>query len=168
MGVFKCFQKWQVFMVFIYMFGRDKAVRVSIGPRYGLGVQSLGGRGGENNCTRPNWTWGPPTSYTIGTVSFPGVKPPRSDFDHPPPLSTEVKERIELYLYSLSVPFWQVTWWSSHLHTPTHTLNVKLCLCWSVSHLKSFLKRVNMTKYAKSFRTCVFYCVAVKDNVHVW
>jgi len=39
--------------------------------------------------------------YTIGTGSFPGVKRPGRGVDHPPSSSAEVKERIELYLYSL-------------------------------------------------------------------
>jgi len=40
-----------------------------------------------------------PASYTMGTVSFPGVKRPGRGVDHPLPASAEVKERIELYLY---------------------------------------------------------------------
>jgi len=35
-------------------------------------------------------------SYTMGTVSFPGVKRPERGVDHPPPPSAEVKERGEL------------------------------------------------------------------------
>jgi len=41
-----------------------------------------------------------PTSYTMATGSFPGVKWPGRGVDHPPPSSAEVKERVELYLYS--------------------------------------------------------------------
>jgi hypothetical protein len=35
----------------------------------------------------------------MGTASFPEVKRPGRDVDHPPPYSAEVKERVELYLY---------------------------------------------------------------------
>ena len=35
-------------------------------------------------------------------ISFPGVKRPECSFNHAPPSSAEVKERVELYLYSLS------------------------------------------------------------------
>jgi len=35
-----------------------------------------------------------PTSYTMGTGSFPRVKRPGRGVDHPTPLSTEVKERV--------------------------------------------------------------------------
>jgi hypothetical protein len=41
----------------------------------------------------------------MGTGSFPGVKRPGLSVDHPPPSSAEVKERVELYLYSPSGPF---------------------------------------------------------------
>ena len=49
-----------------------------------------------------------PASYTMGTGSFPVIKRPGRGVDHPPPSSTEVKERVELYLYSPSGPSWPV------------------------------------------------------------
>ena len=49
-----------------------------------------------------------PASYTMGTGSFPGVKRPGRGVDHPSPSSTEVKERIELFLFPLSGPSWPV------------------------------------------------------------
>jgi hypothetical protein len=49
-----------------------------------------------------------PASYTMGTGSFLWVKRPRSCVDHPPPSSAEVKERVELYLYSPSGTSWSV------------------------------------------------------------
>jgi len=45
-----------------------------------------------------------PASCTMGTGSFPGVKRPGRGVDHPPTSSAEVKERVELYLYSISGP----------------------------------------------------------------
>jgi len=44
-----------------------------------------------------------PAPCTMGTVSFPGVKRPGRGVDHPSPYSAEVKERVELSLYSPSV-----------------------------------------------------------------
>ena len=51
-------------------------------------------------------TGGPhPASYTKGTGSFPGVKRPVRDIDYPPPPTTMVLERLELYIYpSLGLP----------------------------------------------------------------
>jgi hypothetical protein len=49
-----------------------------------------------------------PASYTMGTGSFTGVKRPGRGVDHPPSSSAEVKERAELYLYSLSERSWPV------------------------------------------------------------
>jgi len=47
-----------------------------------------------------------PTSYTMGTAFFLGVKLPERGVDHPPPSSVEVKERVELHFYSSSGPWW--------------------------------------------------------------
>jgi len=44
----------------------------------------------------------------MGTGSLLGVKRPVSGVDHPLPSSVEVKERVELYLYSLSGSSWTV------------------------------------------------------------
>ena len=74
---------------------------VGIVTRYGLG-----GPGIESRC---GWDFsgpvqtGPgahPASYTMGTGSFPGVKRPGRGVDHPPPSSAEIKEKVELYLFS--------------------------------------------------------------------
>jgi len=45
-----------------------------------------------------------PASYTMGIGSFLGVKQLGRGVDHPPPPSTKVKERVELYPYSPSGP----------------------------------------------------------------
>ena len=48
-----------------------------------------------------------PASYSMGTGSFPGVKRPGRGVNQPPS-SAEVKERVELYLFSPSGPSWPV------------------------------------------------------------
>jgi hypothetical protein len=47
-----------------------------------------------------------PASHTMGTGSLPRVKRPGRGVDHPPPSSAEVKERVELYLYSPFGSLW--------------------------------------------------------------
>ena len=89
------------------MVDRDSVVGVATG--YGLDGPGIESRWGESFST-PIQT-GPeahPASYTMYTEAFPGVKRPGSGVNYPRPSSTEVKERVELYLYSPSVPSWQV------------------------------------------------------------
>jgi len=65
---------------------------------------------GEILRTRPDRPWGPSTLlYNGQRVSFPGVKRPGCDVDHPPPPIAEVKERVQLYLYLPFETSWQVT-----------------------------------------------------------
>jgi hypothetical protein len=57
--------------------------------------------GGEIFRTRPDRLWGPPRLLYNGyRISFQRVKRPGHGVDHPFPSSTEVKETLELYLYS--------------------------------------------------------------------
>ena len=49
-----------------------------------------------------------PTSCTMGTGSFPGVKRLGCGADHPPRSKCWGHERVELYLYSPSGPQWPV------------------------------------------------------------
>jgi len=51
-----------------------------------------------------------PASCTVGTGSLPGVKRPRRGVDHPPLSSTEVKERVQLCLYTPYGASWPVLW----------------------------------------------------------
>jgi hypothetical protein len=77
--------------------------------RYGLDGPGVESRWGAK-FSSPVQT-GPgahPASYTVGTVSFPGVKRPGRGVDHPPTSSAEVKERVELYYYSPYGPLWPV------------------------------------------------------------
>ena len=58
---------------------------------------------------RPYRPWGPfILLYNDYLVSFPGVKRPGRGSNHPPPSSAEVKQRVELYLYSPSGSSWPV------------------------------------------------------------
>ena len=81
--------------------GRDSSV--GIATRYGLDGPGIKSRRGE--IFRPG---AHSVSYIMGTGSFPGVKRPGSGVNHPLPSGAEVKERVQLYLYSLSGPSWPV------------------------------------------------------------
>ena len=60
--------------------------------------------GSEIFHTRPDRPWGPPSLLYNGyRVFFPGVQRPGRGVNNPPPSSAEVKGRVELYLYSLSL-----------------------------------------------------------------
>jgi hypothetical protein len=90
----------------------DRDSSVGIANRYGLDGPGIESR------------WGPgahPASYTMGTGSFPGVKRPGRDVDHPPPSSARVKERVELYLYSPFGPSWPVLERTLPLHLGSQT-----------------------------------------------
>ena len=50
----------------------------------------------------------PALGYTLDIGSIPGVKLPGRGVDHPAPSSAEVKERVELYLYSSSGLSWPI------------------------------------------------------------
>ena len=79
--------------------GRDSSV--GIATRYELDGPGIESRWGAR-FSAPVQT-GPgahPASCTMGTGSFLGVKRPGRDVDHPPLSSAEVKEKVELYLYS--------------------------------------------------------------------
>jgi hypothetical protein len=85
---------------------RDSAV--GIATRYeldGPGIESRWGQDFRHVQTGPGAY---PASCTMGTGSFPGVKRPGHSVNHPPPSSADVKERVELYLYSPSGPSWPV------------------------------------------------------------
>ena len=66
--------------------------------------------GSEIFPTRPDRSRRPSILlYNRQRVSFTGVKRPRSGVDHQLPYSAQVKEKVELYLYSPSGPSCPVT-----------------------------------------------------------
>ena len=89
--------------------GRDRSVGIE--NRYGLDGPGIESQWEERFSARVQTGPGThPASYTIGTGSFPGVKRPGRGVDHPPRSSAEVKERVELYLYTSFGPSWPVIW----------------------------------------------------------
>ena len=97
--------KPKLFTYKVYILIQSRLQHVSAGWT----VRGSNPGGGEifRNC--PDRPWGLPSLlYNEYRVSLPGVKRPGRGVDHPPPSSTEVKERVELYLYSPSGPSWPV------------------------------------------------------------
>ena len=80
---------------------------VCIATRYGLDDRRSNSGGGDISRTHPDRPWDPLSLLYNGYwVSTPGVKRPGRGVDHPPVSSAEVKERLELCLYSPSGPSW--------------------------------------------------------------
>ena len=87
--------------------GRDSAVGMA--TRYGLDGPGIESRWGARfSAPLQNGLEAQPASYTMDTVSLPGVKRPGCGDDHPPASNVEVNERVVLYLYSPSGPLWPV------------------------------------------------------------
>jgi hypothetical protein len=87
----------------------DRDSSVGIATRYGLDGPGIESRWGAR-FSAPFHT-GPgayPASYTMGTGFSPGAKRPAHGVDHSTPSKADVKERVELYVYSPSGPSWSV------------------------------------------------------------
>jgi hypothetical protein len=80
------------------------------------GVWLQAGRSGDQipvgqvfpHLSRPALGPTPSLLYNVYRVFHRGVKRPGCGLDYPPPSSAEVKERVELYLYSTFGPSWPV------------------------------------------------------------
>jgi len=71
-------------------------------------------------------------SYKISTeVSFPVVKRLRCGVNHTTLSSAEVKEKVELYVYSSSVPSWHVKGQTSYLPITLYNNDLDSGKIWS-------------------------------------
>jgi len=86
--------------------GRESSV--GIATRYGLEGPGIEFRWRRDFTPVQTGPGAYPASYTMGTGSFHGVQPPRGGVDHLPPSSAEVKEKVELHIYSRSGLSWPV------------------------------------------------------------
>jgi hypothetical protein len=79
--------------------------------RVGRSRDRIPGRRIFRNC--PDRPWGPPSLLYNGYRVFPeGKLRPGRDADPTPPSSTEVKNRVELYLYSPEGLLWPMKGWN--------------------------------------------------------
>jgi len=80
-------------------------IGVGMATRYGGTVWGSNPGGSEVLRTRRDRPWGLSSLVYNGYwVSFPGLKRPRHDVDQSPLPSSEVKKKVELYLFSPSGP----------------------------------------------------------------
>ena len=88
----------------------------------------------------PDRPWGPSSLLYSGYRVFPGVKRPGRGVDLSSPSIAEVKESVELYMYSPSGPSWPVLGWTLP-SLPSSGLKLALCVCrlsadWHDDHLE--------------------------------
>jgi hypothetical protein len=96
---------------------------------------------GEIFRTRPDWPCFPTCLLYNGyRFSFPDVKFPRRGVNHPPKSSAEVKERIELYLYSPSGPSWPVLGLNAPFTFLAKNNGVTCNICLQISNYLSLIK----------------------------
>ena len=101
----------------------DTALQVDIRLNLYTKVSSyLESRWGRDFLHRP---WGPPSLPCSGyQVCFPGLKLSGRGADQPPPFSTEVKERLDLYLCSPSGLSLPIVGWTSPSPRETHGVHI--------------------------------------------
>ena len=100
--------QYKAYSSVVINFSRDSSV--GLATRYGAGQS--GDRipvGARFSAPVQTGLGAHPASCTMGNGSFPRVKLPGAWRWSSTPSSTEVKERVELYLYSSSGPSWSVT-----------------------------------------------------------
>ena len=120
------------FTTFISPNGGVRDSSVGIATRYGLQGPGIESRRAARFSAPVQTGYGAhPSSCTMGTGSFLGVKRPGRVADHPPPSSAEVEGRVELYICSPSGPSWPVLGGTLPFSSPNGILyGKKWLVCW--------------------------------------
>jgi len=105
--------------------GRNSSV--GIATRYGLDGPGIESRWERDFPKRPDRPLDLPSLLYNGYRVFPEGKAPGAWRWPPTPSSAEVKERVELYLYSHYGPSWHVLGWTLHLPLPLYVNMLKMC-----------------------------------------
>ena len=87
----------------------DQDSSVGIATRYGLEGPGIESRRKEVFCSLYRPALGPTQPPIQWYRVIPGVKRPKCGVNHPPLSTLKVKERVQLYIYSLFGPSWPVT-----------------------------------------------------------
>ena len=98
-----------------------------------------------------------PASNTMGTGAFPGVKRPGHGADHLPQSSTDVKGRVELYLYSPSGPSWPVLEWTLPLGVTCSACTVNLWVLYA--YKKDYILYCINWLFFITYTVCAYWAV---------
>jgi len=82
------------------------------------GFTALGSNPSAVFRTRPDWPWGPPSLQY--KRSLPGINRPGRGVDRPSQSTAEVKEKVELCIYSSCGSSWHVVGWASPFPAVSH------------------------------------------------
>jgi hypothetical protein len=133
----------------------SECVTVVAFPRLTMGwtVRGSNSGGGEIFRIHPDRHWGP-TSLLYNTYRvFPGGKAAGAWHWPPTPPSVEVKERVEIYLFSPFGPSWPLLGWN---------LPLLYCSCFSKTKMVT-RTHVNITLYVQCLS-----CLLQKSNPYIW
>ena len=129
---------------------------------------------GEIFHTGPDWLWDPPSLLYNGyQVSFLWIRQLWRGVDQPPHSSTEVKERLELYLYCPSEPLWPLLGWNLPLPLPPTSLMLMKLSFTFIDWVSSKIENKHLPPYILNiFPYCSFFYYSTVQSLcycaYVW
>ena len=120
---------------------------ISIATLYGPWVESRWGRDFRHPSRPAVGPTQPPVQWVPGLSR--GVKRPGRGINHPRPSNAEVKERVQVYLYSTSGPSWPYLGWTS--------ISSKQCLTTEFLPHRKHCFSITKTQIVTLFRETISY-----------
>ena len=142
---------------FFFQYGLNRVSSVGIATHYRLDDPGIASQWGRDFPHRPNPLWDSPSLLYNGYRVSPGGKAAGAWRWLPPQSSAEVKERVEIYLYSLFGPSWPV------IFTFTCLLRTESFVCNADEFLSSRMFRFCKTK-VQSRGSCPYPCLWMLRN----